>query len=824
MEMVLSHCGVMELMQMARTNKAMREMVYEDGRWVHRLKSMGVWNEAEARRHAVAEASKRAAGKQKEASLGNVVFDVESEANAAGAGFKTEGVVGTAALELEASLEARDAKEDDEDVLAILSRIRSIRGRALYEYARAHRSLNPFYINLLAAQNPGEALLFKKFTEPEGQARMLCQLRALSNADADSGAIGGWARQEKVLAVQNAFESAAVREFEHAIRIISAVGGGDGDLSRVKRYANVLVLLNGGKAAVESWVTGNPVVVRGKEDMYGGGPFGPRECITSAFKGDVNLAPASEYLKGLARATNDQFLEAEKVFPRGVDAITPLVERIMNTVVEKYMSQLFEEARDRSGLEAYLKAVSGAFSLVFRFGDSLKPPATIYPNHAAFMGKMKHLIWRCFSGHTERFLQQEYQNFERSSEKHVEDWERRLREQEDSTEEFFFSNVNRQAAKQDFLSSFKNMLLLPVTAVSSLGGTSKKTTIGSALEGSRSSTPNLYATNSPGRVGTPNPDGTSTPTPGLQGEAPTTELAAKAAMMNFRLQGIKTLFSMEVALDLVRSAKASLERIQPFFRLGNPKSTAIYARGQSEAVFVALVKILGQQHVRRGFDKAVEHLSSYNSRDHSSTTGGGQQSGTGVAPLVTFLELVNVGDLIQQMVDVFYVQELVREKLSDPDDFLGAAVKEKKRFEQMLDESVAAGLNRGIDVLMDEIEVICARTQAQTDFYPERKAANGSSSGPLVMSDVGPTDTAIRVVEVVDGHVKMLTGSTDKNVLDVFNQEVGVRLFTVLCKHIKRQRISVQGSIKFIRYVCLKNINKTNRPVIQTTITLLFEP
>lgn len=32
----------------------------------------------------------------------------------------------------------------------------------------------------------------------------------------------------------------------------------------------------------------------------------------------------------------------------------------------------------------------------------------------------------------------------------------------------------------------------------------------------------------------------------------------------------------------------------------------------------------------------------------------------------------------------------------------------------------------------------------------------------------------------------MVTGSTDKNMLDLFNQEVRLRLFSVLCKHLKR--------------------------------------
>ncbi len=65
--------------------------------------------------------------------------------------------------------------------------------------------------------------------------------------------------------------------------------------------------------------------------------------------------------------------------------------------------------------------------------------------------------------------------------------------------------------------------------------------------------------------------------------------------------------------------------------------------------------------------------------------------------------------------------------------------------------------------------------------------------------DIGPSETAKMVVNIVSSHTKMLVGSTEKNMLDVFNQEVGLRMFTALCKHIKRQRISVAGSIKLIR-------------------------
>ncbi len=279
-----------------------------------------------------------------------------------------------------------------------------------------------------------------------------------------------------------------------------------------------------------------------------------------------------------------------------------------------------------------------------------------------------------------------------------------------------------------------------------------------------------------------NPSRSTTPLP----EAPTTELAAKAAIMNSKLEGIRSLFSIEVALNLVHAAKASLERAARFVKMGDTIGNR--AREQCQSIFVNLLQALGPKHIEAGFDTALDHLSKYNPREVS------EHNPTGVAPLIMFLELVNVGDLIQQMVDVFYEQELVATKLTDRNDFLDPAVKEKKRFEQMLDERVAAGLNKGIDVLMDEVEYICATTQAPTDFNP---GASGDAHNRVV--DVGPSKTARQVVGVVSSHTRMLVGSTEKNMLDVFNQEVGLRLFATLCKHLKRQRVSVDGSITLIR-------------------------
>jgi len=74
---------------------------------------------------------------------------------------------------------------------------------------------------------------------------------------------------------------------------------------------------------------------------------------------------------------------------------------------------------------------------------------------------------------------------------------------------------------------------------------------------------------------------------------------------------------------------------------------------------------------------------------------------TSVAPLLQFFELVHVGDTIQSMMQVYFDKDLA--KYVDKTDFLNAVMREKKRFESVLDDAVAAGLNAGIEVLMNQV-------------------------------------------------------------------------------------------------------------------------
>ncbi|KAH0559396.1 hypothetical protein GP486_004090 [Trichoglossum hirsutum] len=807
---ILDFLSAPDLLRFARVSKRMKEMVYDDTRWVQMLQSMNCWSETEARKR-FEDAMRRKYEAQKSKGKAANLADVTT-----GAPNSVDGARKTSVTLFDASEEEQRLKEPVKSVIGMISQngsvidgigtmnlapgtptrdstspqpatamltvlktVRSIRGFARHEFGRVYGTLAPLYFDLARSRNHNDPAVFRIFREPEHQAQMLAQLKIFARSDIYQG----WQnREEKLDAMMGIFENAVLREFEQAYE------AGDID-GKMRRFAHVLVILNGGQAGVDLFIHKHPIMF---EKLKLGDPM---DCINKAPTGSISLEPSHEFFSRLSAAINEQSSVIDRVFPQTVDVFLPFLERIGEDVISEYVTPLLDESHERN-IESYLKAVAGIFEQCFRFGRSLKPAIG---SGSLFHKDVNRILARVFEPHVDLFLQEELDFFKKKSDAEVSGWERKIHDQDAATESFFMSNINRQADKRDFLSSFKKVVMLPVNAlpnipISSPFSTNKPTALAPPNTNGTSLEIPSGSSQIPTRPATPTLDaisslpGTRSPSPA---PAPTTELAAKAAIMNTKLKGIRSLFSIEVALDLIHTAKSSIERVALF--VGLDDQTGEEAKEQCQTIFVLLLQTLGSRHIKSGFDKAVDHLSAYNPREAD------EHDQLGVAPLVMFLELVNVGDLILQMVDVFFEQELVAKKLTDRNDFLDPSVKEKKRFEQMLDERVAAGLNKGIDVLMAEVDYICATMQKPSDFNPE---ASGNPDNRTF--DIGPSQTAKQIVEVVSSHTKMLIGSTDKNMLDVFNQEVGLRLFTALCKHLKRQRISVDGSITLIRQVnCL---------------------
>ncbi|EOA80807.1 F-box protein: endocytic membrane traffic [Exserohilum turcicum] len=802
---ILDYLPVADMFNFARTSRRMREMVYDDTRWQQRLRSMGCWDEAEAKRRfdetmrkkleAQRAEEARAAGVALNPTTSGIpaaddhmgktsmtLFDAAVEEDMLRSSHDRQGHSRSTTLDKgfnDMTLSAPGAPAptahavDPQAAVKVLSQVRSIRGMARQEYGKVYGALAPFYYDIERSRSHTDPILFRTYRDPEQQAQMLSQLKVFAKSDYAQG----WhQREEKLDTMTGIFENAVLREFEQ--------GYADKDFDgRMKRFATVLVTLNGGAACVDSFIHNHPLMLE-KESLGD-----PSECLQND---GVTLRPSHMFFKNLAVALNKEAEVIERVFPPAIDVLQTFLERVADDVIGEYLTTLFDEAHDMN-IEAYLKAVAGVFDQALQLAVSLHPTKASKPD---FRDETLRIIIRCFEPHVDLYLQEELDFFKRRSAAEVDLWEKRLQEEEQTTETRYMANVNRKAVKQDFLSSFKKVVMMPVNVLPTMGGSGTNKSVEAAMGANAGSRPTS-------RSGTPVPGDRNSMPPRV--EAPTTELAAKAAIMNSRLEGIRSLFSIEVALNLTHMAKAGLERAARFVRLGGQSGEE--AKEQSEQIFINLVQILGNRHMKLGFDKAVSHLADYKPREVA------DHSQEGVAPLVAFLELVNVGDLIQQMVEVFYLQELVAANLTDRDDFLSLGAKEKKRFEAMLDERVAAGLNKGIDVLMDEVEYLCGTTQHPSDFNPPVGA-----NGVVEMADVGPSETATKIVEVVSSHTNMLVGSTDKNVLDVFNQEVGVRLFTALCKHLKRQRISVDGAIKLISDMNAYNayiVSLRNKPLMQ---------
>lgn len=763
-------------------------MVYDDTRWVSRLKSMGCWDEREARRRFEEsirrrrEAAERAAGQTNGAPAKDTdatLFDASVEeqkrkrpTSELRDGFETMSLTGAP---------AKVPSQDADSYLDVFQNLKSVRGGARQEYAKVYGALAPFYFDVAKANSHADPIIFKAFRDPETQARMLANLRRFAKSDWSAGCLD---REQKLDSMVSIFEAAVVREFDQGYELWDVDGS-------MKRYAHVLHSLNGARGAIDIFIQKHPIFDDGELSPN------PVDCINQAANDEISLEPSRRFFEALLAKVNDQADVVERIFPEPAAVFWEFVQKVRGDMVMEYTTPLFDECHERSMI-AYLKAVSGVFEQTARLFQSLTPPQTCPEDLAA---KAKELLLRVFEPHLDLYLQEELEFFTKHAELEVSQWEKKLSEQDLSLESFYMSNINRSAEKKDFLSSFKKVIMMPVSVLPSFPmGASQATTKTAAASsgpasaaGSRASTPMAFRPETPGVGGRASP---------LPGKAPTDELAAKAAIMASKLEGIKSLCSIEVALTLVHMAKTSLGRAAVLIPLGGQVGGE--AREQCANMFVVLLRILGQRHVRSGFDTAVGHLSHYNPRDVSN------HDQKGVAPLVTFIELVNVGDLISQMIDVFYEQQLVGPKVADKNDFLDPAGLAKKKFEQMLDESVAAGLNKGIDVLMDEVEYLHGATQLPTDYNPPAPAptataattsfaekpppAPPSSSEP----DIGPTATARRIVELVSQHTKMLVGTTDKAMLDVFNGEVGQRLFTAICKHLKRQRVSTEGAVKLI--------------------------
>jgi recyclin-1 len=136
-----------------------------------------------------------------------------------------------------------------EDLLNVFADVKSIRGSARVEYGKIYAALAPFYFDLVRSKSHMDPIVFRVYRDPEQQARMLSHLQVFAKSD---WAQGWRQREEKLETMVGIFENAVLREFEQGYEAWDIDG-------RMRRYAHVLGVLNGGHAGIELFVQKHPI-------------------------------------------------------------------------------------------------------------------------------------------------------------------------------------------------------------------------------------------------------------------------------------------------------------------------------------------------------------------------------------------------------------------------------------------------------------------------------------------------------------------------------------------------------------------------------------
>lgn len=305
-----------------------------------------------------------------------------------------------------------------------------------------------------------------------------------------------------------------------------------------------------------------------------------------------------------------------------------------------------------------------------------------------------------------------------------------------------------------------------------------------------------------------------------------TKMAAKLQILIGKVESMKNLVSIDLTVLLLQHIKNSYDLLLDLTKYSITEQLNRQIYETCKNIFNDMLQILINNHIRPGFLEALQRLKNYKpiNNDIENT----------LEPVNNFIELVDVGDLILQMINVFYNHELISNgiipmKNSFSKDFLKMNNIEKsiKLLESSLDTYVANGLDISIDIIISEIKFkieefigpiplttssnsksLTVNSRPQTsnstntnqsiEIEPTTTVYNYTKIESLPLNLDKSSDWCFVCLKVLNNHFSLLQDSIDKNIMDVFKQELGDRLITLLIQLLmKKFKISVIGGIQF---------------------------
>ncbi|KAJ8664074.1 hypothetical protein O0I10_000352 [Lichtheimia ornata] len=655
-------------------------------------------------------------------------------------------------------------------------------GVARLQFKRLYEYLMPYYIDLRHKHRESRVLL-EYGQEPVKCGELLSRLVSFGNCHA----VDDWKEiNESLDAVCQYFETASLQEFEIAYDVTST--------AEMKTFADALIALSPVSSALcqQTFIQKHPIFSNNDNAKP-----------ENNFKTSRNdLEPFKGFMADIKNAFVEQSHVIAKVFPEEMDMFYLFVDRALEDVVSEYVSSLLATAHERDQL-LYLNTMSTVLTSVRDTINALTGgdlPINIDRERGI------NLLYKLFIPFLDDYLSEEQLCVKTKSQELIDEWNLSsgVRRGDDPTSRL--SNQSRETFKRNYLMAFKKVMTVPVDLVSSAA-----TTIASPILSTLRSSEDTTTTKSPSSLGSPvseesslqiTPPRTPEVTPITVSSPPPPKnksllLSRQSSHQSLRSQDtarsadlkwamheldmMQDFLSLDTVLQLIHLNKDAERRVEQFLNIGFPGRMQNEIQKAYEQIFVQLARFLGNQHIKPAFDRAIEHLDSY-TPDMDSL----EQSPGDVPPLTEFFEMVHIGDVIQQMVQLYYDERI--SKHVDKFDFLNDVNKEKKVFERILDDCVACGMDQSIQVLLAQVEYILVHEQKPEDYNPRGD----------VLTDLKPTKACQDTIECLRSNTSILRGAAEKSTMDLFFNEIGRRFAEVLYKHLKTVTVSEQGGFQYI--------------------------
>lgn len=615
-----------------------------------------------------------------------------------------------------------------ESPLSCLDYVYKSNKNAKYQMLKIHCCLHPYYNDLLLNKSYDKLRIFKDFQTPEDQAKLLTNLLTYNRIDFIE--LTRTMARDKINELLEIFENALLRELEIHFDLE--------DYEKTRQFVMILVSLNNQQTIIDFFLQ-RSIFSNEEREIFNLEKFDSAKYYIAQEAVDdkqqtfaLNQEAFEGLIQELAEILNEQSRIIDLIFPNSIPMMYKVSEELISNQLNELLMMLIDTSKQYN---LYLIFVPFIYErLTGKLVESLTKSENLGESYHQLIKELLNMLFESFAA---EFMREEVSHFHQLSKDKILDWKLTISKREQETTQKILEQVKVES-KNDFLTSFKNVF-----------------SISSSKEDDDS-------------------------------QEKFSEIQAKAKILSENIKSLDKIFSPELVVETLNDAKISLHRLLKFrdFTIASLRSDIFQS---VQEIFINATDIIGIEHLRPGFETALKYLQTYNPNSLTYTE---THNETFAEPLVLFFDLINMADIIIQMIDIFYKEEMLNKHvIKQENSVLNPSLQNKKKIEGLVDKYVADGLNIGIEILVHQIDNVYDELLLDTDYNPTDVNA---------IDSFGPTEAAKKAVSVLQENMDLLVGSADKSVVEVFQHEIAERFFQVIVKTIKKRSISVSGAPSLI--------------------------